>query len=66
MDGMYIIISAGLAALHCLLIPHQARSYTCTITKIESTTVYTVDPYYNGHLGAKSSWLLYRGGLFTE
>ena len=26
----------------------------------------TVEPHYNGHLGAKSSWLLYRGGLFTE
>ena len=26
----------------------------------------TVEPHYNGHLGTKSSWLLYRGGLFTE
>ena len=26
----------------------------------------TVEPHYNGHLGAKSSWLLYRGGLLTE
>ena len=25
----------------------------------------TVEPHYNGHLGAKSM-LLYRGGLFTE
>ena len=27
---------------------------------------HIVEPHYNGHLGAKSSWLLYRGGLFTE
>ena len=25
-----------------------------------------MEPHYNGHLGAKFSWLLYGGGLFTE
>ena len=28
--------------------------------------ICTVEPDYNGHLGTKSSWMLYRGGLFTE
>ena len=30
------------------------------------TFPYTVESHYNGHLGAKSSWFLYRGGLFTD
>ena len=26
----------------------------------------TVEPHYKGHLGAKSSWLLYLGGLLLS
>ena len=36
------------------------------VVKHELSKHITVEPHYNGHLGAKSSWLLYRGGRFTE
>ena len=51
------IITYGIFGWYILML-----EFSADLPKLQNT----VEPHYNSHLGAKSSWLLYRGGRFTE